>query len=98
MQKFVHFFESLQMKFFMVMSVKFSHFEELLSVNLVFRVTRWLEKIGQIFQRIAQKVAKSKKGRNIYNKAQFESPKHLHLTTFWNLKIPTTNRVLKLLI
>ena len=40
----------------------------------------------QIFQRIAQKVAKSKKGQNIYNKAQFENPKHLHQTTFETLK------------
>ncbi len=30
-----------------------------------YRVTRWLEKNGQIFQRVAQKVAKSKKA-NIY--------------------------------
>jgi hypothetical protein len=36
------------------------------------------KKICQIFQRIAQKVAKSKKGKNIYDKAQFENPKHLH--------------------
>ena len=44
------------------------------------------KKICQIFKRIAQKVAKSKKGQNIYNKAQFESPKHLHQTTFKTLK------------
>jgi hypothetical protein len=53
---------------------------------LTLRVTRWLEKSYQIFQRIAQKVAKSKKGHNIYNKAQFENPKHLHQTTFKTLK------------
>jgi len=35
---------------------------------------------------MAQKVAKSKKGQNIYNKAQFESPKHLQQTTFETLK------------
>ena len=96
MQKLVHFFESLQMKFFMVMLVKFSHFEELLSVNLVFRVTRWLEKIGQIFQRIAQKVAKSKKVKisttklnlkvqNIYiNPLLKPTLKCLQQTMFWN--------------
>jgi hypothetical protein len=39
-----------------------------------------------MFQGIAQKVAMSKKGQNIYNKAQFESPKHLHQTTFETLK------------
>jgi hypothetical protein len=50
------------------------------------RVTRRLEKNCQIFQRIAQKVTKSKKGQNIYNKAQFGSPKHLHQTTFETLK------------
>ncbi len=44
------------------------------------------KKIRQIFQRIAQKVAKSKKGKNIYKKAQFENPKHLHQTTFKTLK------------
>jgi hypothetical protein len=55
---------------------------------VVDRVTRRLEKEKnqQFFQRIAQKVAKSKKGQNIYNKAQFESPKHLHHTTFETLK------------
>jgi len=50
------------------------------------RVNRRLEKNCQIFQRITQKVGKSKKGQNIYNKAQFESPKHLHQTTFETLK------------
>jgi hypothetical protein len=49
-------------------------------------VTGRLEKNRQIFQRIAQKVAKSKNGKNIYNKAKFESPKHLHQTTFETLK------------
>jgi hypothetical protein len=42
--------------------------------------------ICQIFQRIAHKVAKSRKGQNIYNKAQFGSPKHPHQTTFETLK------------
>jgi len=49
------------------------------------RVTRRLEKNCQIFERIAEKVAKSKQGQNIYNKAQFESPKHLHQTTYKTL-------------
>jgi hypothetical protein len=44
------------------------------------------KKICQIFQKIAQKVAKSKKGQNIYNKAHFESPEHLHQTTVETLK------------
>jgi len=39
-----------------------------------------------MFKKIAQKVAKSKKDQNIYNKAQFENPKHLHQTTFKSLK------------
>jgi len=38
------------------------------------------------FSKIAQKVAKSKKGQNIYNKAQFESPKHLNQTFFETFK------------
>ncbi len=43
------------------------------------------KKICLIFQRIA-KSCQVKKGQNIYNKAQFECPKHLHQTT-----LPTTN-------
>ncbi len=38
------------------------------------------------FSKIAQKVAKSKKGQNIYNNAQFESQKHLRQTTFETVK------------
>jgi hypothetical protein len=59
-------------------------------------------------QKVSKKIAKIsknspnscqvKKGQNIYSKAQFESPKHLQQTTLKNLKIPTTNRTLKLLI
>jgi hypothetical protein len=49
------------------------------------RVTRRFEK-SPIFQKVAQTVSKPRKGQNIYNKAQFESPKHLHETTFENLK------------
>jgi hypothetical protein len=44
------------------------------------------KKNRQIFQRLAQKVAKSKKGQIIYNEGQFENPKHLHQTTFDTLK------------
>ncbi len=44
------------------------------------------KKICQIFKRIAQKVAKSKKAKNIYNRAHFENQKHLHQTTFKTLK------------
>jgi hypothetical protein len=44
------------------------------------------KKICQIFKRIAQKVAKSKKGQIIYNEAQFENRIHLHETTFDTLK------------
>jgi hypothetical protein len=45
-----------------------------------------IRKIHQIFQKITQKVAKSKKNQNMYNKAQFESPKHVRQTTFETLK------------
>jgi hypothetical protein len=38
------------------------------------------------FLKIAKKVARSKKGQNIYIKALFESPKHLQQTTFETLK------------
>ncbi len=44
------------------------------------------QKIRQIFQKITQKVAESKKDQKIYNKDQFESPKHLQQTTFQTLK------------
>jgi hypothetical protein len=42
--------------------------------------------MAKFFQIIALKVAKSKKGQNMYNKAQFESPKHLQQNTFETLK------------
>jgi hypothetical protein len=45
-----------------------------------------IRKNCQIFQKIAQKVTKSKNGQNFNNKAQFESPKHLQQTTFETLK------------
>jgi hypothetical protein len=38
------------------------------------------------FLKIAQKVAESKRGQNIYSKAQFESPKHLQQSPFETLK------------
>ncbi len=41
-----------------------------------------IRKKCQVFLRLAQKVAKSKKKiQNINNKAEFENPKHLHQTT-----------------
>jgi hypothetical protein len=49
-----------------------------------------------IFQKVAQKSLQAKKGQNMYNKTQFENPKHLHQSTFETLKYPTTNHVLKL--
>jgi hypothetical protein len=51
-----------------------------------------------IFQKVAPKISKLKNCQNVYNKAQIESPKYLHQSTFENLKIPTTNHVLRLLI
>jgi hypothetical protein len=51
------------------------------------RVTsRFEKKICPIFQNVTQKVSKAKKAKNIYNKAQFENPKHLLQTTFETLK------------
>jgi hypothetical protein len=47
------------------------------------RVTRRFDKNCPIFQKAAQQ---SPKFQNICNKGQFESPKHLHQTTFENLK------------
>ncbi len=37
------------------------------------------------FSKNSQKSCQVKKGQNIYNEAQFESPKHLHQTTFETL-------------
>ncbi len=34
--------------------------------------------IAKILEKVAKTVAKTKKCQNIFNKAQFESPKHLH--------------------
>jgi hypothetical protein len=49
-------------------------------------VTRQLEKKLSIFSKNSPKSCHVKKGQNIYNKAQFESPKHLRQTTFETLK------------
>ncbi len=38
------------------------------------------------FSKVAQIAPKSQKGQNIYNKAQFESPKRIHKTTFETLQ------------
>ncbi len=61
-------------------------FYVMLRVIMLSVVARMTKKIHQIFQRRVPKVTKSKKGQNIYNKAQFESPKHLHQSTFETLK------------
>jgi hypothetical protein len=49
-------------------------------------VTRRLDEKFKNVQEIAQKVTKSKKAKNIYNKAQFESPKAVQQKTFETLK------------
>jgi hypothetical protein len=41
----------------------------------------------KIRNKIAKKLPSQKKAKNIYDKAQFESPKHLQQTTFENLKV-----------
>jgi hypothetical protein len=46
-------------------------------------VAKGFEKNHPIFQKVAQTVQKD---QNIYNKVQFESPKHVHQTTFETLK------------
>jgi hypothetical protein len=43
------------------------------------------KKIAKFFKK-SPKSCQVKKGQNIYNKALFESPKHLHQTTFETLK------------
>jgi hypothetical protein len=50
------------------------------------RVTRRLEKKLPNYSISRPKSLQVKKGPNIYNKAQFESPKHLHQSTFETLK------------
>ena len=39
-----------------------------------------------IFQKCSLNSLQAKKGQNIYNKVQFESPKRLHQTTFKTLE------------
>jgi hypothetical protein len=48
-------------------------------------VTRRFEKAPN-FSKSSPSSLQAKKGQNIYNKAQFESPKHLHQTIFETLK------------
>jgi len=54
--------------------------------TIVFSVTRRLEKNWPNFSKNSPKSHQVKKGQNIYNKAQFESPKPLQQTTFVTLK------------
>ncbi len=49
-------------------------------------MTRKFEKTNHFLKKVAQTVSKAKRGQSVYNKAQFESPEHLHQTTFGNLK------------
>jgi hypothetical protein len=56
-------------------------------------VTRRLLKNLQFFSKSSPNSLQAKKRQNIYNKAQYESPKHLHQTTLETLK-----HVLKMLI
>ncbi len=51
------------------------------------RVTRRFSKNCPIFQKVAQTVSKPKKAKiSTTQPALFDSPKHLHKTTFENLK------------
>ena len=50
------------------------------------RVTRRFEKNCPIFQKVAQTISKPKKVKISKNKAQLESQKYLHQTTFETLK------------
>jgi hypothetical protein len=45
-----------------------------------------VEKSHPIILKAIQKVSKPRKCQNIYNKAQIESPKYRHQTTFETLK------------
>jgi hypothetical protein len=53
---------------------------------LLIRVTRRLVENLPNFSKNIPKNFQGKKGQNIHNKAQFESPKHLQQTTFETLK------------
>jgi hypothetical protein len=55
-------------------------------ILLLNRVTKDLKKNSPNFSKSNPKSLQGKKGQNIYNKAQFESPKHLLQTTFETLK------------
>jgi hypothetical protein len=48
--------------------------------KLRFRVTERLRKKPNLGKKVAQKVAETKKAKNIYTEAQSESHKHLHQT------------------
>ncbi len=52
----------------------------------VHRVIGKFEKEFAQFFKISPRLLQVKKGQNIYNKAQFENPKHLHQITFETLK------------
>jgi hypothetical protein len=62
-------------------------FVEIYNLISVSTVTRRLEIIANYFQKIPQKLSSQKKAKNIYNKAQFESPKHLQQTNFETFKV-----------
>jgi hypothetical protein len=49
-------------------------------------LTRRFKKITSNFSKNSPNSLQDKKLQNLYNKAQFESPKHLHKTTFETLK------------
>jgi len=49
------------------------------------QMTRWFEK-NALFFKSSLNSFQAKKCQKIYNKAQFESPKHLHQTTFDTLE------------
>jgi hypothetical protein len=54
--------------------------------SIAARVTRRFLKNHPIFQKSSPKSFRAKKGRAIYNKAQFESKKHLQQTSLVTLK------------
>ncbi len=60
------------------------------------RATRRFEKKLPNFSKSSPNSLQSKKGQNVYNKAQFESPKHQHQTTFETIIYIKTSHVLKL--
>jgi hypothetical protein len=65
--------------------------EAVVLISLAFNYQIWIK--GRVTRRLEKnwpnfflKKPKSQKGKNIYNKAQFESQKHLQQTTFETLK------------